>query len=244
MIDQLLASKAFPHESAVGKRLLCRVTTPEPEWFEVIGVVQHQRHDSLITDGHEGIYVTDGYAGFGAGNWWAVRTQGDPMKLAPLVREEIARFDKRLAVADMQPMTAFVTRAQAQTRFALVLIGVFACIAALLATVGLYGVLASAVRQRTAEIGVRIALGAAPLRIFGLVVGQGLALSAAGITIGVAAAFGLTRVMTSMLVDVKPTDPLTFAAMAGIFLVVAAIASWIPARRAAGLDPTNALREE
>ena len=244
VIDQLLASKAFPHESAVGKRLLCRVTTPEPEWFEVIGVVQHQRHDSLITDGHEGIYVTDGYAGFGAGNWWAVRTQGDPMKLAPLVREEIARFDKRLAVADMQPMTAFVTRAQAQTRFALVLIGVFACIAALLATVGLYGVLASAVRQRTAEIGARIALGAAPLRIFSLVVGQGLALSAAGITIGVAAAFGLTRVMTSMLVDVKPTDPLTFAAMAGIFLVVAAIASWIPARRAAGLDPTNALREE
>jgi ABC-type antimicrobial peptide transport system permease subunit len=114
----------------------------------------------------------------------------------------------------------------------------------LLATVGLYGVLASAVRQRTAEIGVRIALGAAPMRIFGLVVGQGLALSAAGIAIGVVAALGLTRAMTSMLVDVKPTDPLTFAGMAGIFLLVSAIASWIPAQRAAGLDPTNALREE
>jgi putative ABC transport system permease protein len=244
VIDRLLASKAFPHESAVGKRLLCRINTPEPQWFEIIGVVQHQRHESLITEGHEGIYVMDGYAAFGAANRWAVRAQGDPMKLAPLVREEIARFDKRLAVADMQPMSAYVTRAQAETRFALVLIGVFACIAALLATVGLYGVLASAVRQRTAEIGVRIALGAAPLRIFGLVVGHGLALSAAGITIGVVAAFGLTRVMTSMLVDVTPTDPLTFAAMAGMFLLVAAIASLIPARRAAGLDPTNALREE
>jgi putative ABC transport system permease protein len=137
-----------------------------------------------------------------------------------------------------------VDRAQAQTRFALVLIGVFAAIAALLAAVGLYGVLASAVRQRTAEIGVRVALGAAPLRIFGLVVGQGMALSAAGIAIGMVAAFALTRAMSSMLVGVKPTDPLTFAAMAGAFLLVAAIASWIPARRAAGLDPTNALREE
>jgi len=244
VIDQLLASKAFPRESAVGKRLLCRINTPEPEWFEVIGVVQHQRHESLIADGHEGMYMMDGYAGFGAANWWAVRTSGDPMRLAPLVREAIAKFDKSSAVADMRPMSAYVTRAQAQTRFALVLIGVFACIAALLATVGLYGVLASAVRQRTAEIGVRIALGAAPLRIFGLVVGQGLALSAAGIAIGVVAALGLTRAMTSMLVDVKPTDPLTFAGMAGIFLLVSAIASWIPAQRAAGLDPTNALREE
>jgi putative ABC transport system permease protein len=144
----------------------------------------------------------------------------------------------------MQPMTAFVTRAQAQARFALVLIGVFASIAALLATVGLYGVLASSVRQRTAEIGVRIALGAAPLPIFGLVVGQGLGLSGAGIAIGAAAALGLTPAMTSMLVDMKPADPLTFAPMAGVFLLVATIASWIPARRAAGLDPTNSLREE
>ncbi|HEX3745690.1 MAG TPA: ABC transporter permease [Bryobacteraceae bacterium] len=244
VIDQQLASKAFPHDSAVGKRLLCRITTPEPEWFEVIGVVQHERHDSLLADGHDEAYVMDGYGGFGAATRWAVRTSGDPMKLVPMVREEIAKFDRRLAVAEMHPMSAFVDRAQAQTRFALVLIGVFAAIAALLAAVGLYGVLASAVRQRTAEIGVRVALGAAPLRIFGLVVGQGMALSAAGIAIGMVAAFALTRAMSSMLVGVKPTDPLTFAAMAGAFLLVAAIASWIPARRAAGLDPTNALREE
>ena len=244
VIDQILASKAYPRESAIGKRLLCRIATPEPEWFEIIGVVEHERHDSLIADGHEDAFVMDGYIGFAAANRWVVRTQGDPMRLTPLVRDEIAKFDKRLAVAEMQPMNAFVGRAQAQTRFALILIAVFAGIAALLAAVGLYGVLASAVRQRTAEIGVRMALGAPPLRIFGLVVGQGLALSAIGIAIGIVAAIGLTRAMTSMLVGVRPTDPLTYLAMAGLFFAVSAIASWIPAMRAAGLDPTNALREE
>ena len=244
VIDDILAAKAFPHESAVGKRLLCRVITPEAEFLEVIGVVQHQRHETLAADGHENAYVTDGYAQFGAAARYAIRGKGDPMQLAPLVRAEITRFDKRLAVSDMQPMSLYVNRAEAQTRFALVLIAIFAAIAAVLAAVGLYGVLASAVRQRTAEIGVRVALGAAPAKIFRLVVGQGLRLSAVGIAIGLAAAFALTRVMTSMLVGVKPTDPATFAAMALVFLAVAAFASWLPARRAAGLDPSNALREE
>ena len=244
VIDQILAARAFPHESAIGKRLLCRIQTPEPEWFEVVGVVQHQRHESLATDGHVNAYVTDGYGTFGAAGKWVLRTSGDPMKLGPLVREEIARFDKRLAVAELQPMTVFVDRAQAQTRFALILIGVFAVIAALLATVGLYGVLASAVRQRTAEIGVRIALGAGPISIFGLVVGQGLWLSAIGIAIGIAGALGLTRLMSTMLVGVKPTDPMTYAVMAALFFTVAAVASWVPARRAARLEPTYALREE
>jgi len=244
VIDDILAAKAFPHESAVGKRLLCRIITPEAEFLEVIGVVQHQRHETLAADGHENAYVTDGYAQFGAAARYAIRGKGDPMQLAPLVRAEIARFDKRLAVSDMQPMSLYVNRAEAQTRFALVLIAIFAAIAALLAAVGLYGVLASAVRQRTAEIGVRVALGAAPAKIFRLVVGQGLRLSAVGIAVGLAAAFALTRVMTSMLVGVKPTDPATFTAMALVFLAVAAFASWLPARRAAGLDPSNALREE
>jgi ABC-type antimicrobial peptide transport system permease subunit len=137
-----------------------------------------------------------------------------------------------------------VHNAQAGTRFSLLLIGVFAVIAALLAGVGLYGVLSTAVRQRTAEIGVRMALGAGPARIFQLVVGQGLRLSVAGIAAGLIVAFLLTRVMAAMLVGVKATDPATFAAMAVVFFVIAALASWLPARRAAGLDPTVALREE
>ena len=156
----------------------------------------------------------------------------------------IARVDPESVVTDLQPMDVLVDKAQAGTRFSLLLIGVFAVIAVLLAGVGLYGVLATVVRQRTAEIGVRMALGAAPSNVFRLMIGQGLRLSAAGIGLGLIAAFGLTRVMISMLVGVKPTDPITYAAMVAVFFGIAASASWIPARRAAALDPTRALREE
>ena len=141
-------------------------------------------------------------------------------------------------------MDSLVTAAQAQTRFSLLLIGVFSTIAALLAGVGLYGVLATSVRQRTAEIGVRMALGAAPSRIFRLMVGKGLYLSAIGIVIGLLASFGVTRILATMLVDVKPTDPVTFVSVAVLFLFIAFMASWLPALRAAGLNPTTALRNE
>ncbi|HXB73205.1 MAG TPA: ABC transporter permease [Candidatus Acidoferrales bacterium] len=244
VIDRILASKAFPHGSAVGKRLFMRVITPEPLWYDVIGVVEHQRHESLSADGREAGYFTDGYAGPGAVGRWALRVPGDPAQLAPLVRAAVARIDKRLATADVQPMQTFVDQAQAQTRFSLALIAIFAAIAALLAAVGLYGVLSNAVRQRTAEIGLRMALGAAPGSVFGLVVGHGLRLSAAGIGLGLIAAFSITRVMRSMLVGVAPHDPATFAVIAGLFFVIAAVACWLPARRAAGMDPTVALREE
>src|SRR5258708_4178710 len=154
------------------------------------------------------------------------------------------KLDPKLLVAEMQAVGRLVYDAEAGTRFSLLLIGVFAVIAALLAGVGLYGVLATSVRQRTAEIGVRMALGAAPSRIFRLMVGKGLFLSAVGIAIGLLAALGLTRVLTSMLVEVKPTDPATFVFVAILFLLIAVMASWLPALRAAGLDPTTALRNE
>jgi predicted permease len=244
VIDRILAAKAFPHESAVGKRLFMRVITADPLWYDVIGVVEHQRHESLSADGRESGYFTDGYAGPGAVGRWALRVSGDPASLAPLVRQTVARIDKRLAPSEVQPMQAFVDQAQAQTRFSLALIATFAAIAVLLAAVGLYGVLSNSVRQRTAEIGLRMALGAAPGNVFGLVVGHGLRLSAAGIGLGLIAAFSLTRVMQSMLIGVAPHDPLTFCAIAGLFFLIAAVACWLPARRAAGLDPTVALREE
>ena len=244
VIDQFLAAKAFPGESAVGKRLLIRVRTPEPEWVEVLGVVAHQRDTSLAVPGREQIYFTDGFVGHGAARSWAIHTRGDPAKYASAVRAAIAGLDPHLLVSEMLPMDALVEHAQASTRFSLLLIGVFAGVAALLAGVGLYGVLSTVVRQRTPEIGVRMALGAAPGSIFSLVVGQGLRLSAAGIALGLLAAFELTRAMTSMLVGVKPTDPATFVSMAALFFAIAAIASWLPAQRAARLDPTSALREE
>ena len=244
IVDQALAAKAFPNESAVGKKILFRVRTPEAQWGEIIGVVAHQRNTSLVEPGREQLYVTDGYLNHRAASWWALRTDGDPGAIARAVREVVRKAGSDLFINQMQPMDALVVKAQAQTRFSLLLIGVFSTIAALLAGVGLYGVLATSVRQRTAEIGVRMALGAAPSRIFRLMVGKGLYLSIIGIAIGLLVAFGLTRVLASMLVEVKPTDPVTFVAVALLFLLIAVMASWLPALRASRLDPTTALRQE
>jgi putative ABC transport system permease protein len=143
-------------------------------------------------------------------------------------------------------MSAYVDRAMAPTRFSLVLIAIFGAVAAVLAAVGLYGVLSTTVRQRTAEIGVRMAFGATNESIFRLMIGQGLMLSAVGIAVGIAAALALTGVMekASMLISIKPTDPTTYVAIAVLFVVIASVASWVPARRAASLDPNAALREE
>jgi putative ABC transport system permease protein len=242
VVDQLLAAKAFPNQSAVGKRILIRIRTPEPEFVEIIGVVAHERFASLAEPGREQVFVTDGFMGFGTPKW-AIRASGDPAAAAPAVRAAMAKLDPTVLVSDVEPMANLVYRAQAGTRFTLVLIGVFAVIAALLVAVGLYGVLSTVVRQRTAEIGVRMALGAEPSSIVGLVVGQGMRLSAAGVVVGLVAAFALTRLMSTMLVGVGATDPATFVGMAAVFFALAAVSSWLPARRAAALDPTIALRE-
>ncbi len=244
LIDQLLADKAFPHQSAVGKRILIRTRTPEPEWVEVIGVVAHQREESLAERGREQVYLADAFLGSGGVQNWAVRVSSDPASYGSEIRAAIKALDAHLLITEMQPVETLVGQAQAGTRFSLLLIGVFAVIAGLLAGVGLYGVLSTVVRQRTAEIGIRMALGAGPARIFSLVVGQGLRLTTTGIAAGLIAAFALTRGLTTMLVGVKATDPATFATMAVVFFLIAATASWLPARRAAGLDPTAALREE
>ncbi|HEV3200093.1 MAG TPA: ABC transporter permease [Bryobacteraceae bacterium] len=242
IIDQFLAAKAFPHESAVGRRFLIKQRKPEPEWVDVIGVVAHQRMASLAQAGREQIFLADGNWGHRNAMQWILRTPGDPAKYAATLRAAMAKFNRGIVAAELLPMQVFVDRAEAGTRFSLLLIGVFAAIAALLAVVGLYGVLSALVRQRTAEIGVRMALGAAPSTIFQLVVGHGLRLSVAGISVGLLAAFGLTRALNSMLVGVKATDPATFAAMALLFLLIATFACWLPAIRAASLDPASALR--
>jgi putative ABC transport system permease protein len=175
---------------------------------------------------------------------WVIRTAGDPARMGPAVRAAISAIDPLVPVAELKPMTDYLDRARAPTRFALVLIGIFAIVAAVLTAVGLYGVLSSVVRQRTAEIGVRMAFGAPRGTIFRLVIGQGLKLSGVGIAAGLVGALWLTQAMTKMLVGVKATDPVTFASMAAVFLVIAAAACWLPARRASALDPTVALREE
>jgi predicted permease len=244
IVDRVLAAKAFPGQSAVGKTILARIRTPEPERFQIIGVVDHQRHTTLASDGREALFIADAYLGFAAANRWAVRTSGDPSALAQQVRETVAALNPRAGIIELQPIVAFVERARAQTKFALVLIGIFAGIALLLASVGLYSVLSTIVRQRTAEIGVRMAFGAAHGSIFRMMVAEGLWLSAAGIAVGMIAAFALTGAMRTMLIGVKPTDPATFAIMAFGFIAIAIVACGVPALRAARLEPMVALREE
>jgi putative ABC transport system permease protein len=244
VIDERLAAMAFPNQSPIGKRILARVRTDDPVWYEIIGVVGHQRHLSLSGPTREAIYFADGYMGHFAVNRWAVRSTVDSAAAAASIRDAIRKINPRIIITELQPMSAFIDRAMAPTRFALFLVSVFAAVAAVLAAVGLYGVLATTVRQRTSEIGVRIAFGAHSSSIFRLVLLQGLRLSAIGLVIGLVVAAATTGVMRSMLVGVAPTDPATFAAIAALFIAVAAIACWLPARRAARLDPITALREE
>src|SRR6185437_11703520 len=181
IIDEQLAAKAFRGQSAVGKRILIRLRTPEAEQVEVIGVVAHQRTASLSEAGREQVYFTDGFADSGAVRSWAIRTGSDAESYAGPVRAAMREIEPHLLVRDIESMDAAVYRAQASTRFSLLLITLFALIAGALAGVGLYGVLSTAVRQRTSEIGVRMALGAGKRNIFQLIVGQGFRLSAVGI---------------------------------------------------------------
>ena len=243
VIDSVMAARAFPGQNAVGRTLQVRSRSDQPEALTVIGVVEHQRHATLATPGREALFAPDAFFGFGAGRW-AVRTTGDPNALVPVVRAELARLDPRVGVVDFRPYTSYIERAQAPTRFALILIGIFAGVAALLAAIGLYGVLSTLVRQRTAEIGVRMAFGAARGRIFGMMVGQGLRLSVIGLAAGALGAYWLTGALGSLLVGVEPTDPTTFFGIAVLFLTVAAAAAAIPAARAARLQPTAALRDD
>jgi predicted permease len=241
VLDDESAKLAFGQESPIGKTIYARIRTEAPEAFTVIGVARHHRHLTLYGDEKELLFFPSGPVG---GGRWLVRTSGDPAALGQAVRKAVTSLNSQYLITEMRPLTEYVDRARSATRFALVLIGIFATIAALLAAVGLYGVLSSVVRQRTSEIGIRMAFGAESSTIFRLVIGHGLRMSAIGIGIGLLIAVAATRVMSSMLVDVRPTDPITFVGMALLFLAIAAAACWLPARRAARMDPNAALRQE
>jgi putative ABC transport system permease protein len=244
IVDEELAAKAFPGQSAVGKHILIRIQTPEPARVEVLGVVRHQRVKSLAEAGREQIYFTDAYLGSGVIQSWAIRTGSDATGYENQVLAVIKALDPQLLVTKVSTAEALVYDAQAGTRFSLLLITVFAVIAVTLAGVGLYGVLSTSVRQRTSEIGVRMAMGAERGDILRLIVLQGLRLSGVGIVLGLIASFTLGRMISAMLVGVTPTDPATFAAMTLGFLAISVVASWLPARRASILDPARALREQ
>jgi len=243
LVDTKLANILWPEEEAVGQRMLIRIQTIDPQWVEVIGVVEHQRSTTLAEDGRETVYFTSRYLGVAGNLNWIIRTDLDPQGLAQQARAEVALMDPLLPVANVRTMASYVDESRAPTQFALVLIGVFAVVALTLASIGLYSVLAYVVRQRTAEIGVRMAFGAERRHIMRLIVGQGMVPTGIGIALGMLGAVWLTQFMASMLVGVPPTDPPTFAGIALLFMLVAALACYVPARRATRVDPLVALRD-
>jgi putative ABC transport system permease protein len=244
VIDTVLAQKMFPGERAVGQRLFIRAVRAEPDPYEVIGVVGHQRQTSPAANSRESMYFPDAFGGGGATGQWVVRTSGDPAALEAAVRREVLALNPRLGVFEVRTMPQLMDEAAAGTRFVLWLLSLFAVVAMVIAAVGLYSVLATAVRQRTAEIGVRMTFGASTRSIFTLIVGHGMLLSAIGVAIGALAAGLLSMAIAGMLVGVSPTDPLTYSALAAAFLVVAIIACAVPAFRASRLDPLTALRQD
>lgn len=173
-----------------------------------------------------------------------VRATVAPVSLIARIREEVKGLDPDVPIADLTTVESWVTRAMAPTRFLLALNATFAGLALILASLGLYGVISYSARQRTREIGVRAALGASGGDVLRLILGQGMMLAGIGIGLGLIASFALTRVVSSYLVGVSSTDPIAFIGVSAVLMVVAAVASYLPARRASLIDPSHALREE
>jgi putative ABC transport system permease protein len=243
VIDDIMANKNFADKDPIGEKLMIRFG-PEPTLVEIIGVVRHQDSAQLQEDGNETIFITNELLGFGPFGTFVLRTQADPATYTGPVRDLVRRLDPDVVIQNMQPMTDVMDEARAPTWFALSLISIFGAIALILASVGLYSVLSYIVRLRQSELGIRMTFGATPARIFGLVVGRGLLLAAIGGALGIVIALSVTRLMQDLLVGVSPTDPLTFVSTAVLFVGIAFLATFIPARRATRVDPVISLRWE
>jgi ABC-type antimicrobial peptide transport system permease subunit len=210
---------------------------------EIVGVVGDIRQRGLTADPEPQYYVP--YAQAVVTNpYLVVRTGGDPAALEGAIRAAVHDMDKSVPVYQVSTMENYVSKAAAQPRFQTFLLSGFAGIALLLAVVGLYGLLSYMVAQRTLEIGVRMALGAQRSDVLGMIVRRGLTLAGIGVVAGLAIAAVVTRLLSGMLYGIRATDPLTFAATAGLFLLVSAAASSVPAYRAARMNPMNTLREQ
>jgi predicted lysophospholipase L1 biosynthesis ABC-type transport system permease subunit len=214
-----------------------------PTPWTVVGIVGDIRDQLLQQEPEPMMYLSFQQVPW-ASTWLVVRTAGDPMALAPVVRREIHAIDPLLPVASEQPLSRLVSQIAAQPRFTALIFGLFASAALGLAVVGVYGLVAYGVRQRTREIGVRLALGATPSRIVGGVVRHGVGLAGFGIAIGLWAAYALSRFMQGILYDVAPTDAMSYLTVAALLAGCAVAASLLPARWAARLDPVRALRDE
>ena len=241
LVSQSLARQQFPGQDPIGQRIFVQWGRHTP--YEIVGVVGDVKHDSLDKESAPNVYFADAQEPNG-GATLVIRTGADPIKLAPAIEQVIHAYDKDQAIADIQPLDAFLTKSVARPRFQSVLLASFAGLALLLAAIGIFGVMSYSVAQRAHEIGIRVALGARRDQVLRLVLGQGLLLALIGTAAGLAGALALTRYLRSLLFNVSPTDPWTFIGVPVVLCAVALGASYLPARRATNVDPMQALRYE
>lgn len=238
IVDEELVKRYYPHEDPIGKRLGF-----PPNWATIVGVVGHTAHEGLDAERRIQYYFpykqrSRPFMALG------IRTAGDPASMVAAVRGALQAVDRDLPLSAISTMDDLITQSMGSRRFAMLLLALFAGIALSLASIGIYGVMSYAVTERTREMGVRMAIGAARQDVLRLVLGQGMRLAVIGVVLGVGAAFGLTRFLQRQLFDVKPTDPATFAIVVVVLAGIAAAATLIPAMRATRVDPAIVLREE
>jgi predicted permease len=244
IVNKAMERKYWPNEGAIGKQV-APASTRYP-LLTIVGVVPDVKHTSLREETAPELYVL-----YNQKPWpsmlnmrLALRTEADPAGITEGVRENIHAIDPNLPLAKVATLTTLVNDSMAQPRFSVFLLGSFGILALLLAAIGMYGVISYSVLQRTQEIGIRMALGAQRRKVFGMVLGQGARLAGWGIAIGFIAALGVTRLLASFLYGVRPTDPLTFAAVSLVLLAIVLLACYLPARRAMRVDPMVALKYE
>ncbi|MEK6287007.1 MAG: ABC transporter permease [Acidobacteriota bacterium] len=242
IVNQSFAKRFFPNEEVAGKRIHLGTRRP-PVWFEIVGVAGDVRQLKLESEAPPLAYVPHPQS------VWSfmsllVRPKGEPQMVAGALKQAVAAVDKDLGVAGLTTLDATLADSIAERRVLMTLLGVFAGLALLLAAIGIYGVIAYSVAQRTHELGIRMALGAEARDVLRLVQGQGMKLTLLGVAFGLVASFALTRLMETLLFDVSATDPWTFVLLPVLLLVVASVACYFPARRATQVDPLLALRHE